>query len=321
MVFTSNGAGTVQGNGRWWWGFPGIGYLERLENRPKLFRMDNMSTSVLLEKWHFFQSPYWTVSVEVHGLEIRDCSIVNRRSPRARDHNIYEMTAFNTDGFDVRGRNIWIHHCRVWNQDDTFCVKDNTQDVLIEHVTASGVGLTIGSIASHVRNVTFRNLRMKRTYMGIYMKFRGPGLIEDVLYENIVMEGVERYGVWIGPAQQSDSKEICAARPCSICWPLLPGANCYSVADATFRNVMLRNITIASPFGYAGVILGNGGSPMKNITFEDVLVIKPKMWNRDYLRCKGVESGVATGNTYPVPYCFKDLTTRKGGVAAVTSIH
>jgi len=41
------------------------------------------------------------------------------------------------------------HDCDVWNQDDTFAVKandENTENVLIENVRASGVGLTIGSI-------------------------------------------------------------------------------------------------------------------------------------------------------------------------------
>ena len=36
-------------------------------------------------------------------------------------HTAVDMTAFNTDGFDVHGRDIHIHHCTVWNQDDSFC--------------------------------------------------------------------------------------------------------------------------------------------------------------------------------------------------------
>ena len=29
---------------------------------------------------------------------------------------IIDMTAFNTDGFDVSGKNVWIHDCQIWNQ-------------------------------------------------------------------------------------------------------------------------------------------------------------------------------------------------------------
>ena len=29
---------------------------------------------------------------------------------------VIDMTAFNTDGFDVSGKNVWIHDCQIWNQ-------------------------------------------------------------------------------------------------------------------------------------------------------------------------------------------------------------
>lgn len=44
---------------------------------------------------------------------------------------------------------------------------------------------------------------MHNTYKGIYMKFRAgdnPGLIEDVLYENITIDNPEQWAIWIGPA-------------------------------------------------------------------------------------------------------------------------
>ena len=102
-------------------------------------------------------------------------------------HNLVELTAFNTDGFDVSGRNVHIHDCDIWNQDDTIAVKDDSRDMLFERITASGVGLTIGSIGSSlVKNVTFRDCYMPNTLKGIYMKFRADGgTIEDVTYENI----------------------------------------------------------------------------------------------------------------------------------------
>jgi len=66
------------------------------------------------------------------------------------------------DGFDLSGTNIHIHDYDVWNQDDTFAMKaesETTSNVLIENVRASGVGLTIGSIGRNdVRTITFRNV-------------------------------------------------------------------------------------------------------------------------------------------------------------------
>ena len=81
--------------------------------------------------------------------------------------------------------------------------------MLFERITASGVGLTIGSIGnSNVNNITFRDCYMPHSWKGIYMKFRGGdtnegGRVSNVLYENIYMEAPEQFAIWIGPAQQS----------------------------------------------------------------------------------------------------------------------
>jgi len=114
VTFTSSGTGTLEGNGATWWGFPGIGYLERGENRPRLFHADN-SKNILVENLYFHNSPYWTFWVpNVDGLEVRHCDISARRDS-SDSHDIIDITAFNTDGFDVTGNNVWIHDCNVWN--------------------------------------------------------------------------------------------------------------------------------------------------------------------------------------------------------------
>ena len=65
--------------------------------------------------------------------------------------------------------------------------------MLFERIRASGLGLSIGGIgAKVVRNVTFRDCFMDRTYKGIYLKFTAHsddkhGYISDILYENITM--------------------------------------------------------------------------------------------------------------------------------------
>eukprot|EP00947_MAST-08B_sp_MAST-8B-sp1_P003770 g3770.t1 len=312
---------TIFGSGQSWWGLPGIGYLERQENRPRMLKISD-SKDVLVERLFFKDPPYWTTVFEnMDGLEIRYSKIEAYRVSK-KSHSPLDLTAFNTDGFDFTGRNIHIHHCDVWNQDDSFCVKDNTENVVIEHVTSSGLGLTIGSISSNVRNITFRNIYMPNTYKGIYMKFRGNGNISDVLYENIVMDEPEQYAVWIGPAQQSDSNDLCAAHPCSICWPTDPWAKCDAPSAGFYRNITLRNITINSPKGNPGVILASPTAPMADVTFEDVVINHPSTkktkWGTNYL-CENVASGVATGKTSPVPPCFKDMT-EAGSAAAAAAV-
>jgi polygalacturonase len=202
LIITSSGTGTLEGNGAVWWGFPFIGYLIRLENRPKIMKITNASNT-LVENIHFRNSPYWTfLGNPVYGLEIRNSHINNRRDQTDK-HSLYNLSAFNTDGFDIYGSDVWIHDCEVWTQDDAFAVKGNSSNILIERVKASGLGLTIGSIHhATVRNVTFRDAFMLNTVKGIYMKFAATGgLIKDITYENVVMESPTQAAIWIGPAQ------------------------------------------------------------------------------------------------------------------------
>jgi len=273
----------------------------------------NSCTNILFENINFKNSPYWTFwAPHVDGLEVRNSDIDVRRTKKD-GHGTIDLTAFNTDGFDVTGRNVWIHDVNVWNDDDCIAVKDDSENMLFERINASGVGLTIGSIGnSVVRNITFRDSTMHKTDKGIYLKFRGDGgSISDILYENIYMEEPTGTPIWIGPAQQSDSDNLCAAHPCSICWPEVPFSKCNAPA-APYTNITLRNITIHNPKHSAGVILGNASMPMQNIVFDNVVVTGDKAGDKPFghnYYCEGVASGRATGTTNPVPACFKDETT------------
>jgi polygalacturonase len=94
----------------------------------------------------------------------------------------------NTDGIDPNGIDFHIHDCSINNDDDSIAVKplDSakssrtkcTQDMLIENMTLTGFGASIGSVTPHadvncVRNITFRNISMPGTGKGIYIKVRG----------------------------------------------------------------------------------------------------------------------------------------------------
>ena len=105
VTFTSSGVGTLDGQGNTWWGLPGIGYIERGENRhdtsfisflyhhlfhislfrPRLFRITD-SKNILVENFFFLNSPYWTFWVHgVDGLEVRNCEINAKRTDQ--DHH------------------------------------------------------------------------------------------------------------------------------------------------------------------------------------------------------------------------------------------
>ena len=304
ITFTSNGKGTFNGNGKEWWG--AIDFLKYQENRPRLLHIIT-SKNVLVENLLFKDSPYWTFWAEdCDGMVIRYCD-VDARWTNATYHTYLDLQAFNTDGFDVTGRDVYIHDCNIWNQDDCISVKDGSQHMLFERISCSGLGLVIGSIGSSiVHNITFRDSVLPNTVKGIYMKTRwrddGPvgknASITDITYENLVMDNPQQFAIWIGPAQQT-------GQPCSLLWPITPHATCDISGYQTWNNIVIRNVTINNPWQSPGVLMGNLTNPIHNVFFHDVVVNNPPQepWE-DYYSCDNV-IGYASGTTSPIPPCFK----------------
>ncbi|GMI07021.1 hypothetical protein TrVE_jg287 [Triparma verrucosa] len=291
VTFTSSSSGrgktdrgVIDGSGQVWWGLPLFGYMSTGTARPHLIYVKRAKDFVF-ENIVLKDSPRWTFVG--HGLDnavIRDCSIVARRT-RADGHGMIDLSAFNTDGFDVSGHDVHIHDCDIWNQDDCIAVKDDkdgSYNMLFENINASGTGLVIGSIGTtHVRNITFRDSYLHRSYKGIFLKFRdgannqnNPGIIEDVLYKNITIFESVQWPIWIGPAQQAISSNPCNPSPCSLCWPSFPhfgGDTCDPIA-ALYKNITLDQVTLTNPVTSPGVILGSSTERMQDLTFNDVVV-------------------------------------------------
>lgn len=233
------------------------------------------------------------------------------RRDSADKHTKYDLTAFNTDGYDVTGNNVYIHHVRIWNDDDCISVKDGSTNMLFEHIEASGLGLVIGSIgSSRVSNITFRHAVMKESVKGIYMKTRwndaGPigseASITNILYENITIINPSQFAIWIGPAQQS-------GQPCSLLWPHLE-AQCTMSGYQTWADIALRDITIIDPKHSPGVLMGNTSNPITGLVFDNVIVkyqgerVSHRLpWGNVYMPCEGIE-GTSRGGSDPVPRCL-----------------
>ena len=67
---------------------------------------------------------------------------MDARWDRQDKHDLLDLQAFNTDGFDVTGRNVYIHDSVIWNQDDCISVKDGSQDMFFERISCSGLGMS-----------------------------------------------------------------------------------------------------------------------------------------------------------------------------------
>jgi len=243
----------------------------------------------------------------------------------------------NTDGIDPSGVDIWIHDCRILNDDDSIAVKPCsahgcphsgagcTANLLVENMVLTGFGASIGSVPpaaptpNCVRNVTFRNISMPRTGKGVYVKSNPTcgdfgkgvkhGVIQDILYEDVAITKPSWWAVWIGPQQQQEP-HTALGRKCSLLYPLNKGKTCPTQGCVDFRNITLRRVTITDPALSPGVLLGNASNPMQGVLFDTVHVLnsKNKSLARGYWPFKGnYECANVHGravNSVPVPPCW-----------------
>ena len=179
-------------------------------------------------------------------------------------NSLREMTAYNTDGFDIQGDNVYGHDLTVQTADDAIAVKGSSSNHLYENIhVKSGLGLTIGGIGSDlVRNVTFRDSTVTHALKAIYIKtlWRDAGPEEsgevgifDIHYESILIERPHQFAIWIGPAQQQ-------GQPCSLKWPY-QGATCSMSPYQRLHNITLHNVTIYDPLFSPGVVMGSREQP------------------------------------------------------------
>lgn len=327
--------GTLQGRGTHWWDLSDIS-----DDRPKLLSILS-ATDVVLEKWRFLDSPFWSVSISgADGLTLRYCdAITSVARYRPEDHGpIYRFfhwfltwwvtrfrfstflsrlpgyRAINTDGFDIQGKNVHGHDLYMSTGDDGIAVKGTSSAMLFEYLTIeSGLGLAIGSLTTDtVENITFRHAIIRNSIKGIYIKanwYDGEGAtVQDVLYENITIIDALQFAVWIGPAQQMGNQDSCTLR-----WPQFKDSECMMSPAHTFTNITLRDVTIVDPYFSPGVIMGNESNPFTDLRFQNVTVVSwsrrsgqvdPSLrpWGLNY-HCSGVSESYSV-DSYPSPSCF-----------------
>lgn len=302
VLFTSNKKdgtlGKIDGQGQAWWGY--LDYVINTNNRPKLFNIYE-SENIVYENIFLKDSPRFHFDAQdVLNLTVRNSKIDARYDHNQTTHTLHEISAFNTDGFDVAGKNIHIYNVEVFNEDDSIAVKQSkgnykkatcSENILIENSTLSGVGLTIGSITAHkyhtcVKNVLFRNIYMPKTLKGIYFKVRPDkdegdesGEISNILYENVTIVDPDQYPIWIGPQQAYRFMES-FRDPCPLVWGLFGNnktENCYVDPTINVSNITLKDIQVHNGKYSPGLIKSNyqGLNPWKNINFQNVIFENP----------------------------------------------
>ena len=340
--FTLCGRGLIDGGGVPWWNQYVLKPLAA--HRPKLIHFTN-ATDVRVVDIHLINSPsFHLLMTDVARVEIARISIIvdrsklqelkavlrARRGVDSRDSGFpLQPEDLNTDGIDAAGRDVWIHDCVIVNDDDSIAIKplqlvnskninaNCSEDMVIERMNITGMGLSIGSVPPHVgvncvRNITFRDIIMPGTGKGIYVK-SNPGcaadgskraIITNITYANITINEPKWWSIWIGPQQQHEPGSALGDK-CALDYPI--SKSCPTQGCVDFRHIVLRDIVITKPLLSPGVLLGNVTNPM-GVTFENVVVEKPGLFPfGETYKCEHV-AGTATSST-PKPPCMSAATT------------
>lgn len=356
IVVTSQSTnGLIDGQGyTWWWGEI-LQVLPR--DRPKLMVFSDCA-NITIEHVTLINSPSWnlviddvagvliqyvTVEVDVKairgmlekkGLLVHIGDLFDGKLPWKQwlDKLLIDLRIptfpLNTDGIDLTGRDMHVHHVKIVNFDDSIVPKPSnrghsratcTENILIENIEASGFGMAIGSVPPNsnfncVNNVTMRNVTMNETGKGIYIKTNpgenGYGIISNILFENFNIIRPFWWAIWIGPQQQNQPGWGPGQHPeCALAFPFKD--SCITQPRVPIVNITLRNIIIDSPLLSPGVLRCNEtrydgtGPSCSGIVFDGVTVTGLSTgipYGSEYA-CWNVVNGTAVGSS-PVPPCF-----------------
>lgn len=231
------GKGTFDGQGYMWW-IREI-FVQNNHGRPFMMRFVK-SRNIEMRDLYFHNSPYYhIVYKDCENLYSHDFEIYVDIVGQLELHRLFggtyhkevehvngfklELPIFplNTDGIDIWAKNATFRRIKVTNFDDSIVPKPCNQaheickcttDILIEDCeTLYTCGMSVGSIPPNVnhaciKDVTFRNIKMVKPMKGVYIKPNpgdvGTGLVQNITYENMVMEEPIWWSIWIGPQQQ-----------------------------------------------------------------------------------------------------------------------
>jgi polygalacturonase len=201
-------------------------------------------------------APCWT-------LNFADCENVNVDGVKVINNPVIP----NNDGFHFETcRNVHIANCELLCGDDAICVTsvNSRNPGFCENVTVSNcamssrsAGVRLGYGMNTVRNCVFENLVIRDSNRGIGLFVRQEGSIENVLFNNIIIQTRLHTGHWWGkgepvhisviPANESTSKLgrvrnvtfsniLADSEAGAVIWAQEPGR----VEDITFNQIRLN---------------------------------------------------------------------------------
>ncbi|MCC8023246.1 MAG: glycoside hydrolase family 28 protein [Clostridiales bacterium] len=221
-------------------------------------------TAIYIEKSHHItfrnftvvDAPFWTLHpAGCDDVEIDSIRILN------------DLDVANSDGIDPdHCSNVRIHGCHIECADDCICLKTskgNAEYGPCENVIVSGCTLISTSAAFKIgtegvgnfRNILVSDCVISRSNRGLSIQIRDGGSVENVSFQNIMIETRRFCPDWWGTAEpititsfnrDSDTK------------------------SGRVRNIRFQNVTAD---GENGVLLhGTADNPIEDVTFEQVRI-------------------------------------------------
>jgi polygalacturonase len=249
------GTGAIEGNGTAWWAA-----YEANSNivRPYLIRFKGCNT-VLIDSIILRNSP-----------NVHVC--LGQSSTMGSNGTISNITVYapstspNTDAIDTWYWNgINIINCNLSEGDDNVAMDSYSENVMIKGCTLGyGHGISVGSYATNVNNVTVDSCTFTNTTNGIRLKSErgrggsGSAAVYNLSYSNITMKNVEwpfyitSYYNTSSPSTSDPAQAITTTTP-------------------TWRNIYFKNITVTGS-EYAGFIWGLPEQSVDNVTFDNVQI-------------------------------------------------
>jgi polygalacturonase len=275
------GSGTIEGQGQPWWDLFKAGTL--MAKRP-IEAMFVNSTRVFVRGVRFQNAP------NIH-------LVVSGSSDVTIDGVRVETTPAspNTDGFNLRGKNILVQNCVISCGDDNIAMSGPTEGVTIRDCKfLRGHGLSIGSYTrGGLENMLVDNCTFDKTESALQGKCdreRG-GVVQNLSYSNIRITGV-KHPIWFHSEYTRKMKD--------------PNEEKYVPADSltpVWKNVTFTNITAIVPAKYpAGTLWGLPEAPIENFTFRNVNITASRGFEVYYAKgiILGSDCHITAANGEPV---------------------
>lgn len=320
FVLTGKYLGAIRGQGYKWWVNTVFNFIDK--TRPNMVQMHNC-TNVVVENLRVYNSPRYhfelsnmtdvivrNIYIWVNVIAQRDLlqkAKVKRATSGGGAWNL-PMFPLNTDGIDPSGRNFLIQNITCQNFDDVVAVKPGklltdgcTQNITVDGARVFyGVGMSIGSVPPNtdincIRDVWIRNVQFTNPLKAIYVKTNsgknGFGIIDNINYQNISIDGPIFWPIYIGPQQQKEPN----GGGDGIWPPPQPLVN--------ITNILLQNVTSEHGWLNAGVLRCAESNPCRGIALDNVHV---SGWASKFYVCENTQGTVT--NSTPVPSCMGSST-------------